>query len=900
LVGSPLTRRLIAVMASLAVAPVVVGLVVGYGQARRALREEAFSHLESLASAKAQGIEMALSERQGDAVAVALRPWVRRDAVVLVAGADAAAAAAARTDLLRSLKLVLQVYEQYSGAVLVAPGSGRVLASAGSLGPQAVAQMALEAARLGRVTVGRPVMTDVCLDPERKRPVLDVLAAVPTPERDDPQAPVVALLVLRVDLDHGIYPFLDDRTGMGQTGEIVLVNENGLVIKDLRHDPKALLNKTLSALPAYRAARGQTGAVEALDYRGVPVLAAHRPIESAHWGLVVKEDRREAFALLGRLAWGFTALALVAAGVAAATAYWLACDTAAPIVELARAAERLAAGDLGARVATRNHDEIGTLSSGFNRMAERVSAAQTRLESVVEERTAELRRTYEQLELVLSSAQVTTWETMLTSGEFRFSDSWAAMLGYAPGELPFRTDTFWSRVHPDDRPMVTEARNAHLDGRRSHYEAEFRMQHRDGEWRWVYARGHVVERDECGQPLRVMGVSIDVTDRRALEERITRSSRLESIGTLAGGVAHDFNNLLTGIGGFAELARDAVADRADVVDDLTQVMELSGRAAALTRQLLAFSRRQTLEPSVLNVNDLVANMAKLLARLLGETVRLDFVPEADLGSTYADPAQIEQVVMNLAVNARDAMPEGGNLTVETQNVVLDRAYAATHTEVTDGPYVMIAVTDTGQGMDSATLERIFEPFFTTKAPGHGTGLGLSVVHGIVKQHNGHITCYSEAGKGTTFKVYLPRVDATAAEAAAEPLRDLRARHAEQLLLVEDEEHVRRVAQRMLETAGYTVLPAGTRAEAEALFAEHAAQIALLVTDVVMPEGSGKDLFLRLSERRPDLRVLYMSGYTVNAIAHHGVLDPGTHFLQKPFTPEAIARKVREALGEDDA
>jgi CheY-like chemotaxis protein len=256
--------------------------------------------------------------------------------------------------------------------------------------------------------------------------------------------------------------------------------------------------------------------------------------------------------------------------------------------------------------------------------------------------------------------------------------------------------------------------------------------------------------------------------------------------------------------------------------------------------------------------------------------------------------------MNLAVNARDAMPEGGHLTIETQNVVLDRAYAATHTEVTDGPYVMIAVTDTGQGMDSATLERIFEPFFTTKAPGHGTGLGLSVVHGIVKQHNGHITCYSEAGKGTTFKVYLPRVDATAAEAAAEPLRDLRARHAEQLLLVEDEEHVRRVAQRMLETAGYTVLPAGTRAEAEALFAEHAAQIALLVTDVVMPEGSGKDLFLRLSERRPDLRVLYMSGYTVNAIAHHGVLDPGTHFLQKPFTPEAIARKVREALGEDDA
>jgi len=394
---------------------------------------------------------------------------------------------------------------------------------------------------------------------------------------------------------------------------------------------------------------------------------------------------------------------------------------------------------------------------------------------------------------------------------------------------------------------------------------------------------------------RVLLVLEDVTVQRQLEAQLRQAGKMETVGRLAGGVAHDFNNMLTGIKGYAQLLLPEMPEGSSAYEDLTQIQALTDRAAALTRQLLAFSRKQALELAVLDLNNVVANATKMLRRLIGEDVDLVSVPGSELGSVYADPGQIEQVLMNLAVNARDAMPNGGKLTIETANVVLDGDYVKTHPGAKPGSHVMIAVTDTGHGMDDEVLGHIFEPFFSTKEEGKGTGLGLATVYGIVKQHGGNVWVYSEPRRGTTFKIYLPHHGEEAQEVvvplAAGPLLG----GTETILVVEDEEAVRVVAQRVLEEQGYTIFCAADPQEAEALFARHGAEVSILVTDVVLPGPSGRELYERLVVDKPELKVLYMSGYTDNAIVHHGVLDAGTPFIQKPFDPASLVRKVREVL-----
>jgi len=402
-------------------------------------------------------------------------------------------------------------------------------------------------------------------------------------------------------------------------------------------------------------------------------------------------------------------------------------------------------------------------------------------------------------------------------------------------------------------------------------------------------------RDATDRIVNYVAVKRDVTEQLRLEAQFQQAQKMESIGRLAGGVAHDFNNLLTGITGFTRFALDAVESGSPVRDDLEQVLKLAGRAEDLTRQLLAFSRRQTLRPVTLNLNQVVSDITKMLRRLIGEDIDLVFVPAADLGNVKADPAQVEQILLNLAVNARDAMPLGGKLTIETANVALDEEYTRNHHGVRPGDYVMLAVTDTGSGMDESVRERIFEPFFTTKEAGKGTGLGLSTVYGIVKQHGGNIWVYSEPGKGTCFKVYLPRVQ-EAAGASTRTEAPTPVRGTETILIVEDEATVREVAARFLQSRGYRVLTAATPGEADNLLEKHGAEIALLLTDVVLPERSGRQLYESAREKFPHMRVLYMSGYTDNAIVHQGVLEAGTLLVQKPFTPDALARKVRQALG----
>lgn len=450
---------------------------------------------------------------------------------------------------------------------------------------------------------------------------------------------------------------------------------------------------------------------------------------------------------------------------------------------------------------------------------------------------------------------------------------------------------FYDLVHPNFRDTVRRRGLERQLGREVVGRYEFSIVRKDGTERWIdFSAGRI---DWQGKPAG-LGTAFDITERKQAEEALRQSQRLEALGRLAGGVAHDFNNLLSVINGYCDL----LADRPDVTDsvraDLEQVRKAGRQAAALTQQLLAFGRRQILNPEVLNLNELLAEMHKMLQRLIGEDIRLEFVPAESLGNVRADRGQIEQVVMNLAINARDAMPRGGKLTIETRDVELDEEYVRRHAGAQAGPHVMLAVSDTGEGMNEATRERVFEPFFTTKARGKGTGLGLATVYGIVKQSGGSIWCYSEPGKGSTFKVYLPRVEAQV-EARDPERAPATVRGSETLLIVEDDSAVRDLARRILEDAGYKVLAAAGGREGLRLLEGAPGEVSLLLTDVVMPEMSGRELFERSRAIRPGLKVLYMSGYTDNAIAHHGILEPGTDLISKPFSASELAYRVRRAL-----
>jgi PAS domain S-box-containing protein len=402
-----------------------------------------------------------------------------------------------------------------------------------------------------------------------------------------------------------------------------------------------------------------------------------------------------------------------------------------------------------------------------------------------------------------------------------------------------------------------------------------------------------VLRDASGEATGVVGILTDLTERKSMEGQLRQTAKIEAIGRLAGGVAHDFNNLLTIISGYGQLLQERLSPTD--LGPVEEILKASDRAATLTRQLLAFSRRQILAPQVLDLNSVVANMEKMLGRLIGEDIELATVQQPGLGRVRADPGQVEQVIMNLVVNSRDAMPEGGKITLETANVDLDKTYARRHPGATPGPYVMLAVSDTGMGMDAETLTHIFEPFFTTKEKGKGTGLGLATVYGIVKQSAGSIWAYSEPGRGSTFKIYLPRVEKRARKAEPAKARSELAKGSETILVVEDEEGVRSLVCGTLASHGYKVLEAGGADHALTICEQHAEPIHLLLTDVVMPQMGGKELAKRLSSVHPEAKVLYMSGYTDNAIVRHGVLEGGTPFLQKPFAPKTLVQKVREVL-----
>jgi len=431
---------------------------------------------------------------------------------------------------------------------------------------------------------------------------------------------------------------------------------------------------------------------------------------------------------------------------------------------------------------------------------------------------------------------------------------------------------------------------------------EFELKKKDGT-PMVCQQTMQVRINNKGSILGFQGIIRDITERKRteaehknLEAQLFQAQKMEALGQLAGGVAHDFNNLLTGISGFAKFAHEQVPPDSSAREDLSEVLKLAKRAEALTRQLLAFSRKQTLQPVVLNINRTVEEMMKMLSRLIGENIELVFVLAADLGNLNADPGQLEQVLVNLVLNARDAMPTGGKLTVETANALLDQDYARANIGVTPGEYVMLAVSDTGCGMDDNIRQHIFEPFFTTKPLGKGTGLGLSTVYGIVNQLKGSIWVDSEPGQGTTFKIYLPRmiaetVEKTPAAACKEPLTK------GTIMIVEDDASVLQIARRAIEVSGYSVLTAASSLAADKILAVHGKSVDLILIDVVLPGLNGYQLFESVREKYPRLLVLYMSGYMDNAIVNKKILAHGLPFIRKPFTAKELVLTMLEVLGE---
>ncbi|MGA8034506.1 MAG: CHASE4 domain-containing protein [Candidatus Acidiferrales bacterium] len=534
-----------------------------------------------------------------------------------------------------------------------------------------------------------------------------------------------------------------------------------------------------------------------------------------------------------------------------------------------------ASGDLSARLVVTGKDELAYLGTAINGMLEDLERSQLERH---EGRT--------RLSVMIERMPAVLWTT---DKELRFTSSMGAgldALGLKPGEIAgVRLFDYFQTDDPNSPPI--QAHGKALLGESVTYEME---------WNKRIFECHVQPlRSNEGETLGVIGVALDITDRKHLADQLRQSQKMQAVGELAGGVAHDFNNLLMVMKGHAEMLLERLTPASAELQNAEQIHQAAERAAGLTRQLLAFSRKQVLQPRVLDMNEVVAGMIQMVSRIIGESIELAFLPGPKLGCVKADPSQVEQVVLNLVVNARDAMPDGGRLTIETSNIDLDRNYATSHAVVEPGPYVMLTVTDTGCGMDAETQARIFEPFFTTKGPGRGTGLGLATVYGVVKQSGGYIWVYSELQHGTTFKVYLPRVAATAEKLVAEKQPVAPSPGTETILFVEDEENVRELVSEYLKARGYTVLEAGDGVAALALAEQHDGAIQLLITDVVMPKLSGRELATRVAAKRENLKVLYISGYTDDSIFRHGVLEGGMAFLQKPFNLKALAEKVREVL-----
>ena len=604
-------------------------------------------------------------------------------------------------------------------------------------------------------------------------------------------------------------------------------------------------------------------------------------------GLVAEEKRQELEEIEQAGKRAMVTLLSIGLGIFVITAFlgWRVTHTiGGRLQQLDSAVRALGRGEFGQRVNVSGSDEIGRLAQVFNEMSARVSE----LYETLQRSEAQFRSLTENVSDFIVVLQADGIIRYASPSFKREIGNGSSVVGQNLLDLATRED----RAEVEKLLTGARAKRMPREGEITPIEAEFRICRRDGRESTLE-----VSATNLLQHPAVNGIVVnarDVTERRKLEEQLMQAQRMEAIGTLSGGVSHDFNNILTVILGHTEVLRQMLQPSSEEREHLQSIEEASRRASALTRQLLAFSRKQVLQPKVFNLNSLIVDLDKMLRRLISEDIELETVTDPKLGATRADPGQVEQVVMNLVVNARDAMKNGGRITIETANVTLDEEYVRSHSGARSGPHVMLAVSDTGEGISPENLPLIFEPFFTTKEVGKGTGLGLSTVYGIVKQSGGTVWVYSQPGRGTTFKIYLPRVDEPES-VVAEKVQPRITAGTETVLLVEDEPALRDLIKYALTGNGFTVLDVPSPAEAIALSRKHSGSMHLLLTDVIMPGMYGPALARQVQKERPDIKVLYMSGYATNLIMHDGEVEPGTNFLEKPFHPRTLLTKVREVL-----
>ncbi|MGA2721944.1 MAG: PAS domain S-box protein [Bryobacteraceae bacterium] len=690
------------------------------------------------------------------------------------------------------------------------------------------------------------------------------------PLRLAPGSAAFGVLALGIDPATYLYPLLEAWPSHSASGETVLVRRvvgNEAVylnrIPGRENSPNNLrIPMSRTDIAAVQALNGKEGNIEALDYRGVPVFAAARRVPDTPWYLVAKMDQKQVQAPIRRrsLMLGLGAVSLILVVGAMIVLWW-------------------------------RRQQVQFYRERYEAEIER---------RATEERAAQaLQESESRFRAIFENAAIGMADSSLDARFIRLNQRFCEIMGYSREELLGLT--FRQITHPDDLARDEQLVAQLMSGDLSSAAVEKRYLRKDG----AVVRANLLLsllRSPSGDPLHFVAVVEDVTgqkraedERRQLERQLLQAQKMESVGRLAGGVAHDFNNHLTVINGYCAMLLDEMRPDDLLREPVGEILLAGNRAAALTQRLLAFSRKQVAEPRVISLNDVVAEAGKMLFRLIGDDIEIVTHFDAGLGSVVADPSQMSQVLMNLAINARDAMPDGGRIIIETSNTDLDQGYAAQHAGVEPGPYVLLSITDTGVGMTQEVLQQIFDPFFTTKGVGVGTGLGLSTVYGIVKQAGGWIWVYSEPGQGSTFKVYLPRAGGApetlrAPVAAAEALRGT-----ETVLVVEDQPEVRRLTLAMLESRGYRLLEAANGSEALSLCEHYPEAIHLLITDVVMPGMTGRELAMRLVALRPSLKTLYTSGYTADAIVHEGVLEPGVAYLPKPFSPAQLAAKVRDVL-----
>jgi len=760
----------------------------------------------------------------------------------------------------------------------------------------------LNAVRYPQSNSHTPSVSEVYIDPQTSEPIVSLRVPVTNALRE-PRGLLIAELNLKFIWD------LVDQLKVGRTGYVYVVDQSGRLIA-FGDTARVLKGENVSHLPPVVESRGHAPNPprdRSCLYKGLTgtyVLGTFALMDASPWAIIAEIPWLEAYHEVLRTA----AISMIIIGIMAFLAAMLggmvSRKLTIPLADLKETAVRIARGERTLKASVSGPAEVARLATAFNSMASQLVGSLKEIEYQYEEikiaRDAH-QESETRLRLALEGTTDGIWDWNIDTGQTYLSPRWYTVLGYEPDQFPASIDRWSALVHHEDRSTTEDVFRRAIDSHEA-FAIELRMLAKDGQWRWVLMRGKVVETTADARAVRVAGSLTDISrqkdaelERAELETKYIQAQKMESIGRLAGGVAHDFNNMLAVILGRAELGMMELQPTDPLYQNLHEILTVGKRSAALTRQLLGFARKQTIEPRVLNLNDTIEEMLRLLRRLTGENIDLRWNPDPSLWPVRMDPAQIDQILANLLVNARDAIADVGKVTIETHNTTLDEAYCSSHPGFLPGDFATLTVSDNGCGMEKKTLASIFEPFFTTKQLGHGTGLGLATVYGIVKQNKGFINAYSEPDMGSSFKLYLPRhhSEAVVTGKPVEPPRTQRG--SETILLVEDEESLLETATTMLRELGYNVLPADGPLSAIRLAEEHNAPIHLMMTDVIMPDMNARELQRYLSDLQPKMKCLFMSGYTANVIAHQGILDEGLHFINKPFSIQGLAAKLRSIL-----